>query len=314
MVLNDAPDLPLIFMLLQCLSTVGLLTLTSKFTDKVQVPQIEMRTAKQLAPLFVIDVAGFVFNTLCLRDVEATFFQVSQDALQSIPAPLHYSQHLLTVNSVQIARGLVLPLTIIVSAIHTRRRPSTMVIVAASIVTVGFFVGVSPFNLRTMHRPMGLVYGLLSSLSIAVHAVVLKGSLPVVGGSVTQLSYWSNFSTALALGALVLINGEAVKFVSLLGSGTWDWRVFLWGNLVTGIFGFLISIAGILSVKVTSPVTHMFSSVSHAPDLSEGIMRRCSSLQTARSVIQTLLGVKLFHDTLSGNRIASLAIIVSGTL
>jgi hypothetical protein len=137
-----------------------------------------------------------------------------------------------------------------------------MVIVAASVVTAGFFVGVSPFDLRSMPRPMGLVYGLISSLSIAVHAVLVKGSLPVVGGSVTQLSYWSNLSTACALGVATLINGEAVTFVSLLGSGTWDWRVFLWGNLLTGLFGFLISIAGILSVKVTSPVTHMFSSVS----------------------------------------------------
>ena len=45
-------------------------------------------------------------------------------------------------------------------------------------------------------------------------------------------------------------------------SGTWDWSTFAWGNLVTGVVGFMISIAGILSVKVTSPVTHMFSSVS----------------------------------------------------
>jgi hypothetical protein len=111
MVLNDAPDLPLIFMLLQCLSTVGLLTLTSKLTDKVQVPQIEMRTAKQLAPLFLIDVVGFVFNTLCLRDVEATFFQVSQceSAIDhhTFTAP-HYPSFLILLRSLAVSSSPLL--------------------------------------------------------------------------------------------------------------------------------------------------------------------------------------------------------------
>jgi hypothetical protein len=38
-------------------------------------------------------------------------------------------------------------------------------------------------------------------------------------------------------------------------------KVFVWGSLVTGFFGFLLCVAGLLSIKVTSPVTHMFSSV-----------------------------------------------------
>lgn len=33
---------------------------------------------------------------------------------------------------------------------------------------------------------------------------------------------------------------------------------------MTGVFGFLLCIAGLLSIKVTSPVTHMVSSVSLA--------------------------------------------------
>ncbi len=47
-----------------------------------------------------------------------------------------------------------------------------------------------------------------------------------------------------------------------------------------GIVGFLICVAGLLSIKVTSPVTHMFSSA-------------------VRSVLQTILGVNLFGDVLN---------------
>jgi hypothetical protein len=51
-------------------------------------------------------------------------------------------------------------------------------------------------------------------------------------------------------------------------------RVFIWGSLVTGFFGFLLCVAGLLSIKVTSPVTHMFSSVRpvhHAPRVTNVI-------------------------------------------
>jgi len=92
-----------------------------------------------------------------------------------------------------------------------------------------------------------------------------------------------------------VLKGEAADFVGMAHSGTWDWSTFAWGNFVTGVFGFLISVAGILSVKVTSPVTHMFSSA-------------------ARSVLQVALGVKIFGDVLTTQRALSVLTILSGTL
>ena len=47
-----------------------------------------------------------------------------------------------------------------------------------------------------------------------------------------------------------------------------------------GVTGFLICVAGVLSIKVTSPITHMFSAA-------------------VRSVLQTALGVYLFGDILN---------------
>ncbi|KAG6849711.1 hypothetical protein H0H93_006094 [Arthromyces matolae] len=148
---------------------------------------------------------------------------------------------------------------------------------------------------QAVPAPLALFYGFLSSLAIAIHAVLVKSSLPHVGGSSTMLSYWSNFGSAVLLGLLALLNGEVFEFYGMINSGSWDWSTFFWGNLVTGIFGFLISIAGILSVKVTSPVTHMFSSA-------------------ARSGLQVFLGVKIFGDVFTTQRAFSVSTILTGTL
>jgi GDP-fucose transporter C1 len=271
-VLNTAPNLPTFLCSFQSITTVLLLTLTSLLTPHIQIPTLDYSTARKLAPLMIVDASGFLFNTLCLRDVEAAYFN--------------------------IARGLVLPLTILVVALHSFTRPSLAVVGCASIVTFGFLLGTSfQENLpaKAVPGPLALLYGFLSSLSIAFHAVLIKSSLPHVNGSATKLAYWSNLSSAVLLGLTALLTGEVKDFTRMMKDSEWDWATFAWGNLITGVFGFLISIAGILSVKITSPVTHMFSSAS-------------------RTVLQIALGVKIFGDVLTRQRVASASTILFGSL
>ncbi|KAH9475580.1 GDP-fucose transporter 1 [Psilocybe cubensis] len=271
-VLRTAPNLPTILCAFQSIATVLLLSITSLFTSQVQLPTLDYTTARRLAPLMLIDASGFLFNTLCLRDVEAAYYN--------------------------IARGLVLPLTILVVSMHSFTRPSLSVVGCACIVTGGFLVGVSfekGLPSQAVPGPLALFYGFLSSLSIAMHAVLIKSSLPHVNGSATKLSYWSNLGTAVLLSFTALINGEVLSFLQMTQDSNWDWTTFAWGNIVTGVFGFLISIAGILSVKITSPITHMFSSAS-------------------RTVLQMALGVKIFGDILTTRRIMSASMILLGTL
>jgi GDP-fucose transporter C1 len=75
-VLNGSPDLPLLFLLLQLLIAVLLLHVAAAFIARVEIPKLELETAKKLTPVVLVNVIGLVFNTLCLRDVEASFFQV----------------------------------------------------------------------------------------------------------------------------------------------------------------------------------------------------------------------------------------------
>ncbi|GBE77768.1 Uncharacterized transporter [Sparassis crispa] len=271
-VMNSSPDLPLLFLLIQLLFAVVLLHCAAFVTSKVEIPKLELRTAKKLIPVTLVNVIGLVFNILCLRGVEASFFQ--------------------------IARGLVLPLTIMVSSLHTRASPSLKVIAATLIVTVGFFLGVSPGSLasaRQWHLQLPIIYGVLSSLFIAVHTVLIKMSLPHAHNSTIQLAYWQNLGSALLLAPFILLLGEYGRVRELMHSPTWNGEVFVWGSIVTGVFGFLLCVAGLLSIKVTSPITHMFSSA-------------------ARSVIQTLLGVWLFGDLLTANRATSILVIATGTV
>ncbi|KAH7916415.1 hypothetical protein BJ138DRAFT_995615 [Hygrophoropsis aurantiaca] len=271
-VLNNSPDLPLLFLLLQLLIAVLLLHAAALITQRVEIPKVDLATAKKLTPVILVNITGLVFNTLCLRDVEASFFQ--------------------------IARGLVLPLTIVVSSFNTRTTPSIRTIIAALAVTSGFLLGVAPSStvpVNVTPSNLSLLYGVLSSLFIAFHAVLIKTSLPYCDNSTIQLAYWTNAGSAIFLLPFVLIHGEPSKLEDLIHDSNWDGSVFLWGSAVTGVFGFLLCVAGLLSIKVTSPITHMFSSA-------------------ARSVIQTILGVWMLKDIMTVNRALSIFVILLGTM
>ncbi|KAK0481728.1 hypothetical protein IW261DRAFT_1472160 [Armillaria novae-zelandiae] len=264
-VLNNSPDLPLLFLFIQLLIAVALLHITALASTKIQLPKLDLIVVS-------INIIGLVFNTLCLRDVEASFFQ--------------------------IARGLQLPLTILVSSVNTRSTPSRKVITAAVIVTGGFFLGVAPSkSVPVMAAPslISLFYGFLSSLFIAFHAVLIKSSLPHCNNSTIELAWWTNVGSAIMLFPFVILNGEPWRLQELMQSSEWTGDVFMWGCVVTGVFGFLLCVAGLLSIKVTSPITHMFSSA-------------------ARSVLQTILGVWIFSDLLTVNRASSILVILGGTM
>jgi GDP-fucose transporter C1 len=44
--------------------------------ERIKIPAMDLEIAKKLVPVVSVNIIGLVFNTLCLRDVEASFFQV----------------------------------------------------------------------------------------------------------------------------------------------------------------------------------------------------------------------------------------------
>lgn len=168
-------------------------------------------------------------------------------------------------------------MTIAVQASDAKTTPPVPVLVAAVTVTIGFFLGIVPSpagpSATTTAKSSGaaaLVWGALSSLMTAVHAVLIKRSLPYVDNSAIQLAYWTNASAALLLLPFIFFNGEVASVWAGLGYGQfsdpiatsiglsdsestpdlWDWQTFVIGCLITGIVGFLLCVAG------TGPSTH----------------------------------------------------------
>ncbi|THH12096.1 hypothetical protein EW146_g7825 [Bondarzewia mesenterica] len=247
---------PLFFLLTQIIIAV-LLFLISHIIGIVKVPlHVDMALIKGLAPMIALNVIGLSSNNYTLKYVDASFYQV--------------------------ARGLVLPLTVFTSYIFLHARPSIHILVSCTIVTAGFFVGV--FLDGTPVSTLGVMFGVASSMVTALHAVVIKRALEVVGGSALHISWYSNLLSSVVLAPCVLLVGEGDAVVQLFFGDGVGLGTFLWGSAVTGALGFLMSIASTLSIKITSPITHMISSA-------------------IRGVAASLLGMWLFHDVLSSKKI-----------
>jgi GDP-fucose transporter C1 len=173
------------------------------------------------------------------------------------------------------------------------------------VVTLGFFVGI--FLDATPIALLGIAFGIASSAITAVHSVVIKKSLDVVNGSAMHLSWYTNLLSAVLMIPLIVLVGEVPAITSLF-FGPYDivsapgelseLHTFVWGSAITvrtqsvlrgfaddewtlqGVIGFLMSLASLLSIKVTSPITHMVSSA-------------------VRGVAASLLGMWLFGDVIS---------------
>lgn len=106
---------PIFFLFVQLAVAVGLFLLCKLFKF-VTLPQWDTVTVKKLAPLIAVNVCGLVFNNLCLKYVDASFYQV--------------------------ARGLVLPITVGLAFAFQQSPPSLRAAACCACVTLGFGVGV----------------------------------------------------------------------------------------------------------------------------------------------------------------------------
>jgi GDP-fucose transporter C1 len=122
----------------------------------------------------------------------------------------------------QVARGLVLPFTVLVSGVILHTRPSLRIFISCGIVTVGFFCGVfldgkpldtTPGTTNTLL--IGILFGVASSTITATHSVVIKQSLSVVNGSAILLSWYTNVLSIFVLAPIVML-GEGSSVLKLL--------------------------------------------------------------------------------------------------
>jgi GDP-fucose transporter C1 len=140
----------------------------------------------------------------CLRFVDASFYQV--------------------------ARGLLLPFTVLTSYFMLRSRPSHRAILSCAIVTSGFFVGV--FLDQVHVSSLGVFFGMLSSLMTALHAAVMKRGFEVVDGSALSMSWYSNLLSSMILIPFVII-GEGPAVLDIISGQAEGLSTFVIGSMVT---------------------------------------------------------------------------------
>ncbi|TEB32681.1 hypothetical protein FA13DRAFT_1763774 [Coprinellus micaceus] len=266
-VLNTT-DTPLFFLWTQLAIAALLFVICDLFRALPDRLSFDMATAKEMGAVVGLNVIGLSFSNYTLKYSHAASFCRS-------------------------------PLLSHSSSLHAR--PSLKVLSACGVVTLGFFVGV--FLDGTPVSMLGIFFGVASSAITAVHSVVIKKSLKAVNGSALALSWYMNVLSAALLFPILLLVGEGPGVTKLLfnvgeltvpeGSMS-PLRTFIYGSLITGLLGFLMNIASLLSIKVTSPITHMVSSA-------------------VRGVAASLLGMWLFHDVITTGRASSIGTILAGS-
>ncbi|THH04763.1 hypothetical protein EW145_g5284 [Phellinidium pouzarii] len=263
----NATSVPLFFLLTQLVIAV-VLFIFSHVVGLLKLPfRLNLELCKGLAPMLTLNVIGLSFSNFTLKYVDASFYQV--------------------------ARGLVLPFTVLTSYIFLSARPSLYVLFACGIVTCGFFIGVFLDGLNVSTK--GVLFGVVSSATTALHAVVIKKAIKLLNDSALDLCWYTNLLSAVLLSVVVVISGEVPGIIELLYGDSDVLKTLIWGSLITGMLGFLMGIASLLSIKITSPITHMVSSA-------------------VRGVAGSFLAVLFFQDIITSGRAASIAIILGGSV
>ncbi|KAI8610378.1 hypothetical protein BC830DRAFT_1146042 [Chytriomyces sp. MP71] len=265
----NAVDLPLIFLWLQLVVAV-LLLLAFSATGMVTFQTLSPTKRTAIMPLIVVNVVGLTLNTYCLKYVDASFYQV--------------------------ARALVLPITVLFSRLFLKQTVSNGILISCAVVFTGFLVGTLLEGKEIVISVIGLSLGIASSVSTAAHSIVIKSSYAAMNGNTLDMVYYNNLLSMFMLTPVVMVSGElqTVMDIARRADAQSQFHALAVGGLVTGVFGFLINIAGFFQIKVTSPITHMISSAF-------------------RGVLQTLLAVAVFGDVLTSARVTSIGIILFGS-
>ena len=233
-------------------------------------------------------LTGVLAKTFCLAAVDAAFYQV--------------------------ARGLLLPFTFVLSLLILRPRPTfpMLSVFGAATVLLGFGVGMSKDFGQHLTGVKGIVLGVGSSFTTAVESVVVKRYLntplksehltvPEKDSDEEELGVWQLvwMSNVLALSIYVplfFLSGGVSSISGSLLSGTPNptGASFVPLAFLTGGVGFLLTLAQFMQISVTSPTTHMI-------------------VTAVRGVAQSSLAVIILHESITVGRASSMVLIVGGS-
>ncbi|CCX14382.1 hypothetical protein FPQ18DRAFT_377799 [Pyronema domesticum] len=264
--LNGA-DLPVTLLALQTLVSVCLLAIIGRPLRWIRFYR-PLSAWKSTLPLTLARLIGILAKTLCLAAVNASFYQ--------------------------IARGLLLPFTLLLSHLLLRPPPYNppLALAACFIVMLGFTTGMISDIGGMLTSTKGLLLGVGSSFTTAVESVVVKRFLGKGEEGMWQLVFMSSVMQLFLYAPLFLLSGEA----EALGKMTPEvFRGFVTTALATGVASFCLTLATFLQISVTSPTTHMI-------------------VTAARGVAQSALAVVILGEKVTAGRIMGMGFILGGSV
>jgi len=245
-----------------CLYVLGTLGQFSSTFTYFRPLEFDLAIARKVFPLTLIFVGMVTFNNLCLLYVEVSFYLV--------------------------ARSLTICFSIAFTWFILDTVTSVPAIQASVVVFLGFVVGsIGELNFSVL----GVLYGVLSSVFVALYGIYVKKIIAVVDNDEQRLIIYNTVMGMFLLLPVSFLFGELQPVLSspLLRSPQ-----FWYTMTVTGVMGFLINIATYLQIKYTSPLTHSISG-------------------TAKACVQTVLGVLIWRNPISLLNAAGICLTVVGS-
>ncbi|XP_076758636.1 GDP-fucose transporter nac [Xylocopa sonorina] len=235
-------DAPLFITWCQCIISliicIILSNLSKLFPNYIKFPDgnpYTKETLRKVLPLSLLFTAMIATNNLCLKYVDVAFYYVGRS--------------LTTVFNV-IFTYLILGQT----------TPTNCIICCAFIVT-GFWLGVDQEHIAGSLSVLGVIFGVLGSLTLSLYSIHMKQVLPTLNQDIWLLSYYNNAYSVIIFLPLMITNGEHITVYNYDKIGS---SYFWLAIIIGGICGFAIGYATALQIKVTSPLTHNISGTAKA--------------------------------------------------
>lgn len=224
----------------QCLVTAALcfgFSTAGPFLPGVNLPPptVKPKLLLKVLPLSVIFICMIMFNNLCLKNVDVSFYYVG--------------------------RSLTTVFNVICTYLILGQTTSIQSIGCCGVIIFGFILGVDQEGIAGSLSVIGVTYGVLASLFVSLFAIYTKKVLPVVDGSVWLLTYYNNINACLLFAPLVLLSGEWSQLMAFPGLADPHFWLLM---TVAGVFGFSIGYVTGLQIQVTSPLTHNISGTAKA--------------------------------------------------
>lgn len=226
-------DAPLFITWYQCICTVfSCYVLGALGFSNIPKFEVKKDVLRQIVPLSCVFTAMIVFNNLCLKYVEVSFYQV--------------------------ARSLTIVFNVIFDFIVLGQRTSLPAIGCCALVVSGFLLG-NKEELRWSLQ--GVLFGVASSFFVAMNAIYMKKKFPLVDNNPWKLTLYNNINASVLFIPLIFLAGEP-QFIIM--SENIQKFSFWFMMTIAGSLGVLISFATAAQVKYTSPLTHNVSATAKA--------------------------------------------------